>query len=510
MFHAPGYENIGSLGENIAICPEHGQRREIYCINHGFTCDECGCISSCEDSYIYTEAISTILESLVIRESSLRKMAEAANPAKLTELLNSLTEIESERETGISNLKHKLKEIIQKDGVKFKSEHKRINAKLSDEEGKLSVVAKNLTKYADKTQKIYEKIDSEEDLIKLIEGFEVVNMDLPKFDSSILNTYGNYKAQIDGLKSTKSELKDIQDLLKNYDKLKDNLGSILYTIPNYGSEIISYDTRALKSHRIKTTSITVFPMLFGYTFNKNSIYIAGGTIDMANHLPDTWEVDLNARVEKKLSNLVTGRSENTLVMARECVICLGGRNSEEYIKGIERMDPFDDSQWKEIVKLDKPRSFIGAVYCKSHNTIYMYGGKGHSDVQPVKIQTTNYLTVLNLENATLKDIILETDKVDSAGLICTKHDKINNCSLIIFGGRNDEGKAISNVWLWDQSNLSALPNLAKRDSFYSQRPLLIDNKITVIGAKYLHEYVKDDKESIKAITLCKEIGRAHV
>ena len=395
------------------------------------------------------------------------------------------------------------------DNEKFSNECQKISNKISDEKDKLDDISDKLKEYSTNVQEIYDNLENGEDVIKVMEGFRIINMELPIFDPAVLDSYEKCKVQVDGLQTYKGELNNVQDFLKNYDKMKNNLGTILYTIPDFASEIMSYDIETGKSHHHKLTLIKEIPMRFGFAFNRNSIYIVGGTIDMVNHLSDAWEINLNTRVERKLPNLNIGRSENTLVLTRERLICIGGRNSEEYIRSIERVDPSGDSVWKELVKLDRPRSHIGAVYCPCHNKVYMYGGLEQSEAKPIKILPTNYLTILNLEKATLENIILKTPKVHSAGVICTTHSRSDNCSLMIFGGQDEEDKVINDVYLCEKFNTKELPKLLKGDIFYSQQPLSIDNKIFVLGRKYFQEYDKEGKEENKATRLYK-IGRAHV
>ena len=503
------FRNKQTEGENaeIGYCEDHGEERVLFCGEHGFTCESCGCISSCD----YCEAqdkIPEIINTLKAQIEDLKEAEELNSTATLNQFCKRANELKKQREERKKEVTEKIEKLLKEDTENFKMQYNQVKGHLKSVIEVLDKVAEKYKKESTHAIRLLEALENNKGLADIIRGYEYNSKAEKLEEKKGKRDYTEYEGQLAALKGFQGELDEIDRWVKDNEKSASDNNKILYKIVNGDSEILYCDIESRKSQKYELKDLKQIPLYCGVAASKGSIYIAGGTPDMAEYLDDVWSINVKTGEEKKLPKLITARSENTLLVTRNYIICIGGRNSENFVEDIEIYNPLLDKDWKRAARLTPPRSFIAAVNCEEYKVVYTFGGLGQVDG---KVVPMNCLNLLDLKSLTVKDLILNLPEYQKlpglycAGMVCTSHKRNNSYDILIFGGVDKDKKERNKVYLLKRLKepsdahfgMETLNDLKYEDNFYGQIPILTEqDELHVISRKYIHSYsFSESKES---------------
>jgi hypothetical protein len=472
----------------------------LFCEEHGFTCEGCGCFTNCEYCCEAKDKIEEIAETLRVRIENLNRVKELNNSEILNQYRTKLKELKREREERKKSVQAQIDKLLNEDSENFKIQYKQIRKELKGLIRPLDETADKCEIECRKATKLRDSLQNNRRLADIIRGYEYyMKAEKIKVKEEKKN-YAEYEGQVIALKGFQGELNEIESWLKDLTQSISDNNRVLYNIVNGGSEIAYCDIDTCKSHKYRLKLLKKIPLYCGVAASKGYIYIAGGTLDMIEYLDEVWSINVKTGIEDRLPKLIVPRSENTLVVTRNCIVCIGGRNGENFIEDIEIYNPLLDTNWKKAARLSPPRSFISAVNCEGYKVIYIFGGLGQVNDKLVPVSCFN---VLDLKSLAVKDLVLNLPEYGklrelySAGMVCTSHRRNDNCNILIFGGIDESKKESKKVYSFKGSregsdinfSMEELKELGCEDSFYGQIPIFTKaNELHVISKKHVHIY----------------------
>lgn len=492
----------------------------IFCKRDGFTCEDCGCPTKQECEFTSTvDKANEVMEALKIQIEGLNYMAEFNSTEILNKYRDDAKELKKLRKLRSNEVLDRINKLIERDAANFQEQYREVKLNLKKRRDPLDKAAREYEAESKRAIKLLEALETDKEIADIIRGYEYWAKAEKIELKEEKNDYTEFEGQVAALKGFQGELDEIEAWLEKVEKSAAESNKILYSIMNGGSEIAYNDLSTHKSHKYKSKNLKQIPFYCGVAASKGSIYIAGGTHDMVEYLENVWNINIRTGVEEKLPNLITPRSENTLVVTRNYMVCIGGRNSEDFVEDIELFNPLLDKIWKRAAKLVPARSFVSAVSCEECKVIYMFGGLGRINAKLVPV---NCFSKLDLRSHAIKDLTVEMSglselpELHSSGIVCAAHKSNEDCKLIIFGGIDKERKETKKVYAlmgtnkdsgldkesFISFNFEAMEDLRCADTFYGQLPIFSNNnQIQVISRKQIHLYNFENRSESKISAL---------
>eukprot|EP00826_Nyctotherus_ovalis_P000651 TRINITY_DN10002_c0_g2_i6.p1 TRINITY_DN10002_c0_g2~~TRINITY_DN10002_c0_g2_i6.p1 ORF type:complete len:441 (-),score=160.18 TRINITY_DN10002_c0_g2_i6:169-1491(-) len=425
----------------------------------------------------------------------------------LSKYCESIKSLKKSREERKKRLLEEITKLLNEDIDSFKEQYRQVKKNLKKVIGTLDSTAKEFLDEAERAKKLQNALEYNNNLADIIKGYEYCEEAEKDELKEEEKDHRIYEGQVVSLKGFQKRLDEVEAWFKKYCQSAADSENLLYSIVNSSSEIVYYDIKSQKSHKYKLKTIESIPFYCGVASAKGTVFLAGGTLDMVSYLDKVWSISIKTGEEKLLPELNVGRSENAVVVTRSYMVCIGGRNSEDFVADIELVNPLLDKKWKLAARLDPPRSFVSAVCCEECKAVYMFGGLGRVDD---KLASVNCFSMLNLSNLAITDLIVSRPELKklpelySAGIVCVTgtHKEPENCSLIIFGGTDKNRREVNAVYSVAGSRIEVMKELGCEDSFYGQLPVFMDNtQIYAISKRRVHLYNVKDANASKTYAL---------
>ncbi|CAG9311362.1 unnamed protein product [Blepharisma stoltei] len=160
---------------------------------------------------------------------------------------------------------------------------------------------------------------------------------------------------------------------------------------------------------------------------------------------------------RKLTPMLSNRADLCAVSSSDTIYAIGGYNeeSEQALSTVEAFN-IEKNKWTSLPQLIYPRVNSAAII--NAQFIYVCGGVGVSTIERFDMHNEEWV---------LCDLILPVS-ISSLGIFV-----VASGSVMIFGGKDESGAALQNVWMFDLQNESIVMQQQLRKPFSVNKPTIL-------------------------------------